>query len=105
VGGENVSPMEVEEYLGKHPAVKLVQAVGIPDERLIEVVAAFVELHQGADADEAELIAFCRGRIASFKVPRVVRFVSEWPLSATKIQRGALRQQLVEELGLARRPG
>jgi fatty-acyl-CoA synthase len=101
VGGENVSPTEVEEFLATHPAVKLVQVIGIPDARLSEVVAAYVELHQGFQADESELVAFCRGRIASFKVPRLIRFVSEWPLSATKIQRSKLRDQLIKELGLS----
>lgn len=100
VGGENVAPAEVEEYLAGHPAVKLVQVVGIPDPRLAEVVAAFVELHDGAQASEEELIAFCRGRIASFKVPRVIRVVTEWPMSATKIQRSTLREALLQELGM-----
>jgi fatty-acyl-CoA synthase len=103
VGGENVAPQEIEEQLGTHPAVKLVQVVGIPDDRLLEVPAAFVELLPGADATERELIEHCRGRIASFKVPRLVRFVrdGEWPMSATKIQRFKLRERLVAEL----RPG
>ncbi len=100
VGGENVAPAEVEEHIASHPAVKLVQVVGIPDPRLTEVVAAFVELHEGADADERELIAFCQGRIASFKVPRLVRIVTEWPMSATKIQRNKLREALIRELGI-----
>lgn len=100
VGGENVAPAEVEELLAGHPAVKLVQVVGIPNARLVEVVAAFVELHDGASASEAELIAFCKGRIASFKVPRVVRTVTEWPMSATKIQRSKLREALLQELGI-----
>jgi len=78
-----------------------VQVIGIPDARLSEVVAAYVELHQGFQADESELVAFCRGRIASFKVPRLIRFLSEWPLSATKIQRSKLRDQLIKELGLS----
>jgi len=100
VGGENVAPAEVEEHLAGHPAVKLAQVVGIPDPRLVEVVAAFVELHDGADADEDELIEFCRGRIASFKVPRIVRLVTNWPMSATKIQRNKLREALIRELGI-----
>lgn len=104
VGGENVAPAEVEEHLSSHPAVKLVQVVGIPDPRLVEVVAAFVELHEGMTASEEELIAFCRGRIASFKVPRLVRHVSEWPMSATKIQRGKLREALLSELGIEENP-
>jgi fatty-acyl-CoA synthase len=100
VGGENVAPQEVEAQLSTHPAVKLVQVVGIPDERLLEVVAAYVELVPGGDATEEELIEHCRGRIASFKVPRLIRFIDgdEWPMSATKIQRFKLRDRLLAEL-------
>ncbi len=100
VGGENVAPQEIEARLASHPAVKLVQVVGIPDDRLVEVPAAFVELVPGARADERELIAHCRGQIASFKVPRLIRFVAagQWPMSATKIQRFVLRDRLVAEL-------
>jgi acyl-CoA synthetase (AMP-forming)/AMP-acid ligase II len=100
VGGENVAPQEIEAQLCTHPAVRLVQVVGIPDERLVQVPAAYVELLPGADATEAELIDHCRGRIASFKVPRLIRFISgeEWPMSATKIQRFKLRERLLAEL-------
>lgn len=98
IGGENVSPLEVESFLATHPAVQLVQVVGVPDARLQEVAAAFVQLRPGASLTAAELIEFCCGRIASFKVPRHVRFVAQWPMSATKIQRHVLRQRLQEEL-------
>ena len=101
VGGENVSAMEVEAFLLGHPAVKVVQVVGVPDPRYVEVPAAFVELAPDAAATEEELIAFCRGRIASFKVPRYVRFVDEWPMSATKIQKHRLREALLAERGAA----
>jgi acyl-CoA synthetase (AMP-forming)/AMP-acid ligase II len=104
VGGENVAPAEIEGYISTHPAVHLAQAVGVPDEHLDEVPAVFVELVPDGEATEQELIDFCRGRIASFKVPRYVRLVSEWPMSATKIQRFVLRERLLEELGLAGEP-
>ena len=100
VGGENVAPAEIEGFLSTHPAVHLVQAVGIPDERLDEVPAVFVELKPGTSATEQELIEYCRGQIASFKAPRYVRFVETWPMSATKIQRFRLRDELLLELGL-----
>jgi acyl-coenzyme A synthetase/AMP-(fatty) acid ligase len=64
------------------------------------VPAAFVELQPGAKATEAELIAFARKEIASFKVPRHVRFVAEWPMSSSKIQKFRLRTVLLGELGL-----
>jgi fatty-acyl-CoA synthase len=98
VGGENVAPAEIEGYLSTHPAIHLVQAVGVPDDRLDEVVAAFVELRPGQELSAEELQTYCRGAIASYKVPRHIRFVTEWPMSATKIQRFALRDQLLTEL-------
>lgn len=100
VGGENVAAAEIEAHLAKHPAVKLAQVVGIPDPRLQEVPAAFVEKKDGADVDAQELIDFCKGEIAGFKVPRHVRFVSEWPMSTSKIQKFRLRDRLIEELKL-----
>jgi len=101
VGGENVAPSEIESHLSTHPAIKLVQVVGVPDDRLEEVPAAFVELVPGHALSEDEVIDYCRGQIASFKVPRHVRFVTEWPMSATKIQKFRLRDQLVAELAPA----
>ncbi len=98
IGGENVAPAELESHLSTHPAVKLVQVVGAPDERLGEVVAAFVELVPGQSWTEAEAIAYCRGQVASYKVPRYVRFVTEWPMSATKIQKFRLRESIRDEL-------
>jgi acyl-CoA synthetase (AMP-forming)/AMP-acid ligase II len=73
--------------LAAHPDVKVVQVVGRPHPRYDEVPAAFVELNDRALVTAEELIDFCRGRIASFKVPRTVTFVKEWPMSATKIQK------------------
>jgi fatty-acyl-CoA synthase len=98
VGGENVAAAEIESLLSTHPAVKLVQVVGVPDPRLEEVPAVFVELRAGHSATSEEIVAFCNERIARFKVPRYVRFVSEWPMSATKIQKGPLRERLLAEL-------
>jgi fatty-acyl-CoA synthase len=101
VGGENVAAAEIEALLGRHPAVKLAQVVGIPDAKYDEVPAAFVELKPNAAATEAELLSFCKGEVASFKVPRIVRFVQEWPMSSSKIQKFRLRQELLTELGIA----
>ena len=100
VGGENVAAVEIESCLQEHEAVKLAQVVGIPDPRLIEVPAAFIELEPGQNAADEELIAFCKERIAGFKVPRHVRFVSEWPTSSTKIQKFKLQEELCGELGI-----
>jgi acyl-CoA synthetase (AMP-forming)/AMP-acid ligase II len=100
IGGENAAPSEIEAHISTHPAVKLVQVVGAPDQRLEEVAAAFVELVPGAELDEERLIEYCQGQIASFKVPRHVRFIegSEWPMSATKIQKFRLQERIAAEL-------
>jgi acyl-CoA synthetase (AMP-forming)/AMP-acid ligase II len=98
VGGENVAAAEIEAVLQTHPAVKLAQVTGLPDDRLVEVPAAFIELNPGAAASEAELKAHCTGKLASFKLPRHVRFVTAWPMSTSKIQKFRLRDRLVAEL-------
>ena len=97
VGGENVAAVEIESYLGTHPAVKIAQVVPAPDPKYVEVPAAFVELHDGIEMTADELVEYCRGKIASFKVPRYVRFVTEWPMSATKIQKYRLREWIQSE--------
>jgi fatty-acyl-CoA synthase/long-chain acyl-CoA synthetase len=93
-----VAAIEVEAFLATHPAVKTAEVVGRPDERLDEVPVAFVELHMGFDIEADALIAHCRGRIASYKVPRAIHFVApeSWPMSATKIDKRALRDRLKE---------
>ena len=97
VGGENVAAAELESVLLKHDAVKQAVAVGMADPRLAEVVAVFVELKTGEQATEEELIDFCRQRLASFKVPRRVQFVEQWPMTgAGKIQRYILKGLLAE---------
>jgi fatty-acyl-CoA synthase len=101
VGGENVAAAEIETYLLGHPACEIVQVVGAPDARYVEVAAAFVQLAPGATATEDELIDYCRGRIATFKVPRYIRFVDEWPMSGTKIQKFVLRERIASELAAA----
>jgi acyl-CoA synthetase (AMP-forming)/AMP-acid ligase II len=102
VGGENVAPQEIETVLLTHSAVAAAAVVGIPDPRLEQVPAAFVELRPGMSATEEDLIAFCAARLARFKVPRLVRFVTEWPMSATKVQVGKLREGLLKELEAVR---
>jgi fatty-acyl-CoA synthase len=98
VGGENVAAAEIEDYLARHPAVRIVQVVSAPDARYTEVPAAFVQLEDGATVTEEELVDFCRGRIATFKVPRYVRFVDDWPMSGTKIRKVELRERIAREL-------
>jgi fatty-acyl-CoA synthase len=98
VGGENVAAAEIESLLDTHPAVEMTQIVAAPDDRLQEVAAAYVRLHANAKATEEELIDFCRGKVASYKVPRYVRFVDEWPMSGTKVQKFKLRARIAAEL-------
>ena len=98
VGGENVAPADVENYLATHPAVHMVQVVGAPDSRYSEVPAAFVELVPGEQVSEQALIDFCLGRIATYKVPRYVVFVTEWPMSGTKVQKFKLRERIADQL-------
>jgi fatty-acyl-CoA synthase len=98
VGGENVSAVEVEAFLATHPAIDIARVFSADDARYAEVPAVFVQTRPGVTVSEADIINFCRGQIATFKVPRYVRFVTEWPMSGTKIQKFRLREQLAEEL-------
>lgn len=94
VGGENVTPLEVEAHLTTFPGVHMAQVVGRPSDRYGEEPVAFVELAPGATCSAAELIDYCREHLASYKVPREIRFVTEWPMSATKVQKFRLREML-----------
>jgi fatty-acyl-CoA synthase len=100
-GGENIYPREVEEFLYAHPAVLDVQVIGVPSERYGEEVMAWVKLRAGTSATEVELNAFCRGRIATFKIPHYWKFVDEFPTTVTgKVQKFRMREIAVAELGL-----
>ena len=100
-GGENVYPREIEEYLYTHPDVADVQVIGVPSERYGEEVMAWVRLREGASVTGEQLVEFCRGRIATFKIPRYWKFVDEFPMTVTgKIQKFKMRDVAVEELGL-----
>jgi fatty-acyl-CoA synthase len=100
-GGENVYPREVEEFLYQHPAVGDVQVVGVPDERYGEELCAWVRLREGQAVGGEELREWCRGRIASFKIPRYWRFVDEFPMTVTgKVQKFKMREVSIAELGL-----
>jgi fatty-acyl-CoA synthase len=95
VGGENVSPAEIEELLMQVPGVAQIAVVGAPDARLSEIVVAFVVRDDGANVTEGELIESCRGKIASYKIPRRVLFVGDLPMTASgKVQKEKLRQSL-----------
>lgn len=99
VGGSNAYPAEIEAHLARLPGVKLAIVVGAPDERLGEVGYAFVERDPGSDLSEQDVVAHCKGRIADYKVPRYVRFVSEFPRTTTgKIQRVSLTEMARQSL-------
>ena len=98
-GGENVYPREVEEFLYTHPDIQEVQVFGIPDERYGEIVCAWVQLKQNATLNEESVKSFCRDQITHFKVPSLVRFVDEFPMTVTgKIQKFKMRETMIEQL-------
>jgi len=100
VGGENVDPVEVEGYLAGHASVQDVAVVGCPDPKLTEVPVAFVVVRSNATLTAAELIASCRGRIASFKIPRRIHFVGQLPMTPSgKVQKATLRERARESSG------
>lgn len=96
VGGENVAAAEIEFFLNRHPDVKMVQVIGGADARLGEVPVAFVERAPGGTVTAADLIGMCEGQIAKWKIPRDIVFVTEWPLSTTKVQKFRLKELLPE---------
>jgi fatty-acyl-CoA synthase len=100
-GGENIYPREVEEFLYQHPKVSDVQVFGVPDAKYGEELMAWVKLKEGQTATPEELQEFCRGQIATVKIPRYWKFVEGYPMTVTgKIQKYLMRQQSIQELGL-----
>jgi len=100
-GGENIYPREVEEFLYQHPDVADVQVFGVPSERYGEEAMAWVRLREGATLTGEDLASYCRGRIATYKIPRYWKSVDQFPMTVTgKIQKFKMREVAVEELGL-----
>ncbi|MBV0911035.1 AMP-binding protein [Anianabacter salinae] len=87
IGGENVAALEIETYLCSHPDIQIAQVIGVEDDHLFEVAAAYVELVPGSALSGEEIVAYCIDHIASYKIPRYVRIVESWPMSTTKIQK------------------
>jgi fatty-acyl-CoA synthase len=105
-GGENIYPREVEEFLYGHPDISDVQVIGVPSERYGEEVMAWVKPRDGATPTGEELALWCKGKIASYKIPRHWKFVDSFPMTVTgKIQKFKMREVAVEELGLEKAAG
>ena len=100
-GGENIYPREVEEFLFRHPDVRDVQVVGVPDEKYGEELCAWIILRENTPATAEEIREFCRGQISHHKVPRYIRFVDSFPMTVTgKVQKYLIREAMTAELGL-----
>ena len=100
-GGENLYPLEVEEFLYTHPAIADVQVIGVPDERYGEELMAWIIPREGQTLDEGGVRAFCEGKIDRHKVPRYVKVVDAFPMTVTgKVQKFKMRETAVAELGL-----
>lgn len=100
-GGENIYPREIEEYLYTHPKIMDVQVYGVPDCKYGEQVMAAIKLHNGVTATEEEIQEFCRGQIANHKIPWYVRFVDDFPMTASgKVQKYKLREKAIQDLKL-----
>lgn len=101
-GGENIYPVEIENYLYRHPKIRDVQIVGVPDEKYGEVLAAWIIPKKGKDITVDEIKEFCRDHIAHYKIPTYYRFVEEFPMTVTgKIQKFKIIEAMKEELGLS----
>ena len=105
-GGENIYPREVEEFLYGHPDITDVQVIGVPSEKYGEEVMAWVKPREGTNLTGEELAAWCRGKVAGYKIPRHWKFVDSFPMTVTgKIQKFKMREVAVEELGLEKAAG
>jgi fatty-acyl-CoA synthase len=100
-GGENIYPREIEEFLYTHPNVSDIQVYGVPDKKYGEQVMAAIILKKGASMTEDEVREYCRGKIANYKIPKYVKFVDGYPMTASgKIQKFKMREMAIKELQL-----
>lgn len=99
-GGENIYPREIEEYLYRHKSIQDVQVFGIPDAKYGEEVCAWIKVKDGSGLTEEDVVAFCKGQIAHYKIPKHIRFVDAFPMTVTgKIQKFVMRDEMAKELG------
>ena len=100
-GGENVYPVEIEDYLMAHQDIEAVQVTGVPDPKYGEEIIAWISLKEGKKTTEEDIKEFCKGKIAHYKVPRYIRFVDDFPMTVTgKVQKYKMREISIEALGL-----
>jgi fatty-acyl-CoA synthase len=100
-GGENIYPRDIEEYLYTHPDIVDVHVFGAPDKTYGEEVAAWIKIRSGSNLNEDDIRSFCKGNISHQKIPKYIKFVDEFPMTANgKIQKFKMREILIEELGL-----
>ncbi|MDD1760032.1 MAG: AMP-binding protein [Methanothrix sp.] len=100
-GGENIYPLEIEEFLYNHQAISDVQVIGVPDKKYGEEIMAWIKLKKGATSSADEIKTFCMGKIARYKVPRYIKFVDDFPMTGSgKIQKFKMRELSIKELGL-----
>jgi fatty-acyl-CoA synthase len=98
-GGENIFPREIEDFLYTHPKIEQVEVIGVPDPKYGEEVCAWIKLREGEEATAEEIRAFCEGKIAHFKIPKIIRFVHEFPMTITgKVQKYVMREQMADEM-------
>src|SRR5882757_6018598 len=99
-GGENVYPREIEEFLFTHPDIEAVEVVGVPDDKYGEELCAWIKLKSGSSLTAPDVVAFCKGQIAHYKIPKFVKFVTDFPTTVTgKIQKFQIREAMIRELG------
>jgi fatty-acyl-CoA synthase len=98
-GGENIFPREIEDFLYTNPKIEQVEVIGVPDPKYGEEVCAWIKLREGQTATEEEIRAFCKGQIAHFKIPKIIRFVDDFPMTITgKVQKFVMRDQMKAEM-------
>lgn len=101
-GGENIYPREIEEFLYRHPKIRDVQVIGVPDRKYGEELCAWIIVRDGVTLIDQDVRDFCQGQIAHYKIPRYLRFVEAFPMTVTgKVQKFIMREQMKKELGLA----
>ena len=100
-GGENIYPVEIEDFLMAHEDIEAVQVTGVPDPKYGEEIIAWISLKEGKNPSEDDIKEFCKGKVAHYKVPRYIRFGDDFPMTVTgKVQKYKMRETSIKELGL-----